>query len=397
MAEPLSQDRAHTADQDSLRIDDTSPAVPAVRHNAGNHPAGLGGYRIEQLLGEGGMGAVYRARDDRLDRPVAIKTMRPEIAAVPGAADRFLREARTAAQLSHDHVIPIWQVGEEAGTPFIVMPLLRGQPLDTVLKKQGQIPVKLILMIGREMAAGLAAAHALGLIHRDIKPANVWLERRDGPGTAAGAPFVLRPSSFRVKILDFGLARAITQDARLTVTGAVLGTPAYMSPEQARGRELDARTDLFSLGGMLYEMAVGERPFTGDSYNAVLMELATHTPIPPADQNPAIPRRLSDLIMKLLEKDRDRRIGSATEVLAELDEIANDRRSTSSASMPVVLSAAENELPLAEPARCPARRSIAAVACGSPSGYSASSRWSPPGSSSRLPTRTGTKPQITSP
>jgi serine/threonine protein kinase len=198
----------------------------------------VGRYRILRELGRGGMGVVYEAEDTKLLRRVALKVMRPEAAVNRQGRERFLREARAAAALTHDHIVPIHDVGEENGAPFLVMPLLQGETLQARLKRtRWALRVAEALRIAREIAEGLEAAHAARTIHRDVKPANVWLEEGTG----------------RVKLLDFGLARPAEADGQMTGAGAVLGTPAYMSPEQASGgRHVDARTDLFSLGTVLY-------------------------------------------------------------------------------------------------------------------------------------------------
>ena len=309
----------------------------------GPHPATLGGYRVERLLGEGGMGAVYLARDDKLDRAVALKTMRPEIAAQPGAVARFLREARAAAKVAHDNIIPILHIGEDAGTPYIVMPLLEGEPLNEFLRRVPVCPVAVVLKVGRETADGLAAAHARGLVHRDIKPANIWIE---GDATSSDLAARFR----RVKVLDFGLARPANDDTQLTGTGAVLGTPAYMSPEQGRGQPVDFRTDLFSLGVVLYRMTTGVAPFTGANTMAILTSLAVDHPPPPVEKNPQVPPALSALIMQLLAKDRDARPKSTAEVAAALREIGRQvvaaRQAAEAGPLPVVVAYPQ---PLAQP------------------------------------------------
>jgi serine/threonine protein kinase len=263
----------------------------------------LGRYRIVKLLGQGGMGTVFAADDPTLGRRVAIKVMRPEAAAHPEAKSRFLREARAAGTLQHDHVVPIYDVAEEGGVPYIVMPLLAGESLASRLRREPRLPVEEVVRIGRQAAEGLAAAHAAGLIHRDIKPANLWLE---------GEPGGVTPK-VRLKILDFGLAQPLSADTGLTPTGAVLGTPAYMAPEQANGAA-DSRSDLFSLGCVLYRCATGEPPFEGPTLTAVLRAVAEHHPPPPRDRRPELPAALSFLIERLLAKDPDRRPASAREV-----------------------------------------------------------------------------------
>ena len=268
----------------------------------------LGPYRILGELGRGGMGTVFRADDPGLNRHVAIKVMLPQFAADPLAKERFLREARAQARVEHDHVANIYQVAEHAGVPYIVMPLLKGQSLAAALRSRPQPPLRQLLRIGREIAEGLAAAHAVGLIHRDIKPANVWLE---GPKQ-------------RVKILDFGLARnAALNNAgeALTHTGAILGTPAYMSPEQARGQRVTLHTDLFSLGIVLYQMATGQMPFTGESVFDVMAAVVNHQPPPAHKVEPELPPALGKLIARLLEKAPSDRPTDAPTVVAELAEI----------------------------------------------------------------------------
>jgi len=265
----------------------------------------LGAYRILKILGAGGMGVVYQAEDLQLQRPVALKAMLPVLAASQAARTRFLNEARHAAAIDHDHIVHIYQVGEDRGVPYLAMQFLRGESLEDRLRREPLLPLKEVLRIGREMAEGLGAAHDHGLIHRDIKPANIWLE-----GSRA-----------RVKILDFGLSRATSSDQHLTQSGAILGTAAYMAPEQAQGQTIDGRADLFSLGVVLYRLTTGELPFRGQDFISTLMELATHDPPPPRTRNPAIPAELSDLVMKLLVKDPALRIASAQEVVRAIQAI----------------------------------------------------------------------------
>jgi urea transport system substrate-binding protein len=210
----------------------------------------LGPYRILTLQGEGGMGAVFLAEDPQLQRRVALKVVKPALARKAENRERFLREARAAAGIRSDHVVTIHQVGEDAGTPFLAMELLPGASLDTRLHEGERLTLAESVRLGREVAEGLAAAHAQGVVHRDIKPGNLWLETLVGePGDG--------PERWRVKILDFGLARAAGDNGRLTSTGAVVGTPAYMAPEQAAGAEVTPSTDLFSLGCVLYELTTG--------------------------------------------------------------------------------------------------------------------------------------------
>jgi serine/threonine protein kinase/DNA-directed RNA polymerase subunit RPC12/RpoP len=272
----------------------------------------LGPYRVLKVLGAGGMGVVFQAEDPLLERKVALKAMLPSLAASEAARQRFLREAQTAAAIEHDHIVHIYQVGEDRGVPFMAMQLLKGEALDERLKRTDTLPLAEIRRIGREAALGLAAAHACGLVHRDIKPANLWLEEGTG----------------RVKILDFGLARAAQDNAHLTQSGAIIGTPAYMAPEQANGNTVDGRTDLFSLGCVLYRLSTGSLPFKGSDALSTLVAIATENPRAPRELNPALPPRLSDLVMQLLEKDPGKRPASADQVAARLASLETAEPST---------------------------------------------------------------------
>ncbi len=290
----------------------TEPSLPAASGKQHPLPERLEYYRPIKVLGQGGMGTVYLAEDTRLGREVAIKTLRPELAINPQAKERFLREARSAAKLEHDHIIPIYSVGEADGTPFLAMPFLKGEPLDDLIRRTaGLLPVATVVRLAREVASGLGAAHARGLIHRDIKPANIWLEAPTG----------------RVKILDFGLAKAADAgddadtDTNLTASGAIVGTPAYMAPEQASGHSVDARADLFSLGCVLYELLAGKRAFSGPNTMSILMSLANHTPPAPDKLSSECPAALSRLVMQLLEKDPAKRPASAEAVIQALSEL----------------------------------------------------------------------------
>jgi serine/threonine protein kinase len=204
------------------------------------------------------MGVVYEAEDPQLKRRVALKAMLPNLGASESARKRFLREAQAAAAINHDNIVHIYQVGEDRGVPFMAMQFLDGESLEARLKRERRLPTAESLRIGRETAEGLAAAHQRGLIHRDIKPPNLWLE---------GA-------KRRVKILDFGVARAAGDEAHLTQTGAIIGTPAYMAPEQASAKPVDHGSDLFSLGCVLYRMTTGEMPFKGNDTISILAALA---------------------------------------------------------------------------------------------------------------------------
>ncbi len=266
----------------------------------------LGSFRVLKVLGVGGMGVVFKAEDLELNRLVALKAMLPSLAASESARKRFVREAQAAAAVVHDRIVRILQVGEAQGVPFLAMQLLEGESLEDRLRREPRLSINDGVRIGRETAEGLAAAHQRGLIHRDIKPANLWLEA--GPDA-------------RVKILDFGLARAAADDAHITQSGAIVGTPAYIAPEQAAGEKVDERCDLFSLGCVLYRLATGTLPFKGKDAISMLVAVATEEPPVPIEVCPEVPPELSDLVMHLLAKKPQERPESAQAVAAALREI----------------------------------------------------------------------------
>ncbi len=257
----------------------------------------LGPYEICELVGRGGMGVVLRAHEPKLSRTVAVKLLAPELALNPIAVQRFLREARAAAAVSHDHVVAIHSIDDESHPPLIVMEFIQGQSLQQKIDQVGALDVRSILRIGMQTAAGLSAAHRQGLVHRDIKPANILLEN----------------GIERVKLTDFGLARAV-DDISMTRTGQITGTPQYMSPEQAQGQRVDHRTDLFSLGCVLYAMCTGRAAFRADSAVAVMHRVVHDVPRPIREVNEDIPDWLCEIVEKLLAKDADDRFDSAEEV-----------------------------------------------------------------------------------
>jgi WD40 repeat protein/tRNA A-37 threonylcarbamoyl transferase component Bud32 len=256
----------------------------------------LGHYRMLELVGQGGYATVFKAFDEKLHRIVAVKVLAPALAATGAARQRFLREARAAAAVRNEHIIAIHAVEEEP-SPYLVMEFIDGQTLQQKMDKMGPLPVKEILRIGDQVATGLAAAHRLGLIHRDIKPSNILLEN----------------GIERVKLCDFGLARAV-DDGSLTQSGQVAGTPLYMSPEQADGRHIDHRTDLFSLGSVLYALCTGHAPFRADSSHVVLRRIADDVPRPLRQCNTDVPEWLERIVERLLAKDPAQRFASAKEL-----------------------------------------------------------------------------------
>ena len=276
----------------------------------------LGDYEVVKLLGSGGMGEVYRARDTRLARDVAIKVLPSFYSNDPGRLRRFEHEARAAAALNHPNILAVHQMGTHEGAPYLVSELLEGSTLRGLLLR-GPLPVRKTIDYGVQIARGLAAAHQKGIVHRDLKPENLFVTK-DGP----------------VKILDFGLAKltqlqtfSLQSDPTATEgtePGVVMGTVRYMSPEQVRGEELDARTDLFSFGVMLYEMATGRLPFSGATAGAISGAILHDSPISPLDLNPKLPPKLEDIIGKTLEKDREVRYQSATELAADLKRLERD-------------------------------------------------------------------------
>src|SRR5262245_14430024 len=257
----------------------------------------LGHYEVQEVVGRGGMGVVLKAFDERLHRVVAIKVMAPQLATSATARKRFVREARAQAAVTHDHVVTIHAVEDAGPLPYIVMQFVAGQSLQDRLDRSGPLPLAEILRIGMQAASGLAAAHAQGLVHRDVKPANILLEN----------------GVERVKLTDFGLARA-ADDASLTQSGTVAGTPAFMSSEQAEGRPVDHRSDLFSLGSVLYAMCTGRPPFRASTSMAVLKRVCEETPTPIREVNPELPDWLAAVVEKLHAKNPWERYQSAAEV-----------------------------------------------------------------------------------
>ena len=262
----------------------------------------IGNYEVVGIIGQGGMGVVFKAFETSLNRFVAIKMLLPHLTANGAARKRFLREAQAAAAVVDDHVLPIFGVDQWQETPYIVMKYSGGQTLQQRIGQQGPFELKEVLRIGMQAAKGLAAAHAQGLVHRDVKPSNIMLD-----GTVD-----------RAVLMDFGLARAV-DDASITRTGIISGTPQYMSPEQVRADSVDARSDLFSLGSTLYAMCAGRPPFRADSAYGVMHRITHEEPTPICEVNSDVPHWMGKIVQRLMSKTFDDRFESAEEV-AELME-----------------------------------------------------------------------------
>ncbi len=290
-------------------------------------------YRIVEQLGAGGMGVVFKAQDNRLERAVALKFLPEKLAQSPQALDRFRREARAASALNHPGICTIYDIGEQDGHPFIAMEFIDGETLRSHIHGK-PLPLDELLELGIEIADALEAAHAEGIIHRDIKPANIFVTKRG-----------------RAKVLDFGLAKLVpkgitgdhseadSQDSN-SIVGIISGTPSYMSPEQVRGDGLDSRTDIFSLGLVLYEMATGRQAFGGGTGGMIIEAVLTRPPAAVRSINPAIPPRLEEIIDKALHKDRDQRYQRVSDLCAELRQLKRELDSGSRAAGEISQSAA---------------------------------------------------------
>src|SRR5215469_3442594 len=248
-------------------------------------------YEIQQVLGEGGMGAVFKARDRELDRLVALKVIRPEFAQNPDVLRRFKQELILARQVTHRNVIRIFDLGEADGIKFITMEFIEGRDLKTLLRDSGKVEPRKAAEIIEQVCRALEAAHTEGVIHRDLKPQNIMVDAHG-----------------KVSVMDFGIARSMeVTSGGMTQTGALVGTPEYMSPEQAKGEKLDARTDIFALGIIFYELLTGDSPYKADTAMASLYKRTLECPRPPIELNPDIPRPLSNVVVHCLQIDKEKR------------------------------------------------------------------------------------------
>jgi serine/threonine protein kinase len=300
--------------------------LQAVNHwvvgllQASSDPTALGevdGMPIYSVVGQGGMGVVLKAHDRSLQRFLAVKLLSPMLSSSGAARQRFFREAQAAAAVVHPNIVPIYAISDDRALPYIVMPFIAGGNLQQHLDAEGPLALDRVLSIGLQVAEGLAAAHAQGIIHRDIKPANLMLDE----------------GGFRVMLTDFGLARAL-DDASLTGSGMIAGTPQYMSPEQARGKPLDARSDIYSLGALLYALATGRPPIPGGSAIEVLQQIGEVDPTPVYEINERYPKWFHGLVMSLMAKETSQRVGATEDVVQLLRGCLSHARSPHQAALP---------------------------------------------------------------
>jgi serine/threonine-protein kinase len=279
----------------------------------------LGGrYRVEARIGSGGMGEVYRGVDTVLDRTVAIKILLPQFARDANFVDRFRREAQAAARLNHPNLVGIYDSGADGETQFIVMEFIEGRTLEDFMSSGGRFDVGHAVEVAEKICEALAYAHVAGVIHRDIKPANVMVTRQG-----------------EVKVMDFGIARIVAGPQTAPQTSAVLGTAAYISPEQAQGQPVDGRSDIYSLGAVVYEMLAGRPPFVGDSPVAVAYKQVNESPVPPSQVNADVPPRLDAVVMRALAKNPANRYQTADDFRADLERARQGQQVEATPLMPM--------------------------------------------------------------
>src|SRR5437867_6882264 len=284
--------------------DDAATLHPVSGEEIPTLPPGTmlaGRYQTIQILGVGGMGAVYKAFDRQLTRVVALKTILPELSSTPLALRRLKQEVLLAQQVVHKNVVRIFDIGEDGATKFITMDFIEGTDLKNVIVQRGKLPAQEAVAIIRQVCQGLETAHAAGVVHRDLKPQNIMVQK-DG----------------HALVMDFGIAHS-GQSKGVTQTGAFVGTPEYMSPEQARTEEVDARSDIFSLGLIFYEMLTGKVPFHGNSMLETMFMRTKERAIPPAEIERSVPKGANDIVIKCLETERERRYQTVTELLDDLE------------------------------------------------------------------------------
>ncbi|MCC6217735.1 MAG: serine/threonine protein kinase [Polyangiaceae bacterium] len=307
-----------------------APATAAGSMNVEPGVVLAGKYRVERVLGQGGMGYVVAARDLQLDRRVAVKFLLPEVLGVPDAAARFLREARASVRIQNEHVVRVIDVGTlETGAPYMVMEYLEGSDLGALVQQRGVLPVSEAADYVIQACAALAEAHASGIVHRDIKPANLFLAKRAG-------------GSSMIKVLDFGISK-VTQagDAGLTKTSSMMGSPLYMSPEQMKNaKDVDARADQWALGCILYELTTGTTPFLGESIPQICAAILAQEPPPPSSHRPELPAEFEGVVMRCLRKTPEERFADVADLTAALVPFASTDVRASAAQMSHVLQAA---------------------------------------------------------